>query len=173
MNYTPQKNKKAHRLSLLFVITGFVLMALSSILPYRALFQLISVVLIIAGVQLLVRFVLSDYRYIIDDRDNGTSDLIVCKKQGKNDVKVCHVTLSCIEDVYKRVKGGNNNDRGSQIDRRYNYAQNLSADAYVVAFRDGEKRIEVILECDAAFVNAIRDRIGNADGDETSKTFAM
>ncbi len=164
MTYTPKKTPTARRLAFLFILTGFVLMALSSFLPYKAVFQLIAIALLVAGLQVLVRYVLSDYRYIIDDRDNGTSDLLVFKKQGKKDVKLCHVSIFCIESIDKSAKK-------NIADKKYNYVQNPLAETYSVVFLDGDKRCEVILECGAEFAAAVNCRMGGENIGGT--TFAM
>ncbi len=158
MIYQPTKDKKAKRLSLLFILTGIVLTALSSILPYRGIFQLIAVALVIIGVQLLVRYVLTDFLYRIEDREDGTSDFVVFKKQGKNDVKVCHVSLSNTLEVYRRT------DKKPPCDTRFNYAQNLTDALTVLYHKDGEKRIEILIEPNEAFLNALMERVGNGEG---------
>lgn len=165
MTYIPKKTPTARRLSFLFLITGFFLMAMSSFLLSPAIFQLIAVLLLVAGLQILVRYMLSDYRYIIDDRDDGASDLIVCKRQGKKDVKLCHVSIFCIEAVKPRQSG-------EKADRRYNYVQNPDAKAYSVLFSDGDRRCEVIIECDGSFADAITARMGGT-GSGGGTTFAM
>lgn len=157
MSFIPKKNGKAAYLSLLFIITGIVLFALSGILSYAWLFQLAAVALFVAGIQILVRFVLSDFKYVIDDLDDGSSDFIVYKTQGKNKIKVCHISLSFAEEIYSgKCK--------SDADRRYNYVQNTGTETVSIIFHDGDKKIEIIIESDNAFTDAIKARMGSGDG---------
>ena len=165
MIYTPKKSKKSQYLSVLFIVSGFAAMALSAILPSPGVVQSVSMVLIIAGIQMLVRFSLTDYRYIIDDKDDGSADLIVCKRQGKKDVKVCHVSLSCVTDICKR------SEKHQKADARYNYMQNPAGEEISLTFLDGERTCEIIIECDEDFVSAIKSRT-SVSGDVQTR-FAM
>ncbi len=165
MIYTPKKSRKSQYLSILFIVSGFAAMALSAILKSPGTVQIMSMVLIVTGVQMLVRFSLTDFRYIIDDKDDGSSDLIVCRRQGKKDVKVCHVSLSCVTDICKRSK------KHHGADARYNYMQNPAGEEISLTFLDGEKTCEIIIECDESFVSAIKSRTA-VSGDVQTR-FAM
>ncbi len=164
MTYIPKRDNKAKNLSLLSIITGFVLMLLSAVMPYSVVFQVLAFVLIIVGVFLLQRYVLCEYRYIIDDKDDGSADLIVYKNQGKNDVKMCHISLLNVTDI---CKFGEKAERGTA---RYAYNQNLTDNKYVIRTVDGERAIEVIIEPDEAFLSRLRERIGGGGG---TTSFAM
>ncbi len=163
MSFIPKKNGKASYLSMLFIVTGIVLFAFSGMFPYTWLFQLAAVALSVAGIQVLVRFVLSDFKYVIDDLDDGSSDFIVYKTQGKNKIKVCHISLSSAEEIYSGKPK-------RSTDRRYNYVQNTGADTSSIIFLDGDSRIEIIIEADAAFTQAIKERMGSGNG---TTAFAM
>ncbi len=155
----PKKEKKAQWLSFSCILSGILLMGISSVIEYRVIFQLIAVILVVAGIQLLVRFVLSDYRYIIDDRDDGTAELFVYQKQGKRDVLVCRISLSSVVEMFTR------GTKKAEVKARYNYTQNLGAVGHSLVFDDGDKCVEVIIEPDAEFINAINARIGVGEGD--------
>ncbi len=154
MIYAPKPDKKAKNLSLLFIITGFILMLLASYLPYRAVFQALAILIVSAGIFILVRHVLSEFRYIIDDRDDGNADFIVYKKQGRNDVKVCHISLCNVEDIYRY------GDKKVKSDNRYAYNQNMTDEKYVLLTREGEKVIEIIVEPGKIFLEEIKKRAG-------------
>lgn len=164
MTYIPMPDGKAKKLAFLLIITGFLLMLFSSFLPYAAAFQAISFALIIAGVFLLQRYVLCEFRYIVDDRDDGSADLLVYRKQGRNDVKVCHVSLLNVTDIYKY---GEKKDTKAA---RYAYNRNMTDDKYIVCVLDGERATEIILEPSDAFLAFVRERVGGGGGD---KSFAM
>ncbi len=163
MSFIPKKNGKASKLAILFIATGIALFIFSGILPYIWFFQLAAVALTVAGIQFLVRFVLSDFKYVIDDLDDGTSDFIVYKIQGKNKIKVCHISLFSAEEIL-------NGQKCPSADRRYNYVQNLDGEKSSIVFLDGDKKIEIIIEADSAFLNAINIRMGKGEG---NITFAM
>ena len=155
----PKKEKKAQQLSFICILGGILLMGVSSMLVYKVVVQFVSAVLVVTGIQLLVRFVLSDFRYIIDDRDDGSAELIIYKKQGRRDELVCRVSLSSVTELC--VRG----TKRQAADARYNYTQNLFAKGYSLIFVDGEKNTEIIIEPDLSFINAINARIGVGEGD--------
>ena len=159
MIYLPKKEKKAQRLSFVCILSGILLMGVSTLLEYKVIFQFISAALVVTGIQLLVRFVLSDYRYIIDDRDDGSAELFIYKKQGRRDELVCRISLSSVTEFYESGK------KKPAVGARYNYTQNLFAKGYSLIFADGEKNTEIIIEPDTAFINAINARIGVGEGD--------
>ena len=164
MTYIPQMQGRAKHLSLLFTLTGFVLAMISEIFPYKSIFQLIALGLIVVGVQLLVRYVLTDFRYILDDKDDGTSDLIIYKRQGKREAKVCHVNMANVIDIFKK------GEKQVPSNNRFNYCRNLTDEAWVILLRDGEKTTEVLIEPDAAFLGALQARAGTG---EAGQAFTM
>lgn len=164
MSFIPKKNGKASKLSLLFMTAGIALFAFSSLFFHSLLFQLAAVVLSTAGIQFLVRFVLSDFKYVIDDLNDGNSDFIVYKTQGRNKIKVCHISLSSAEEILT------GKSTASAADRRYNYVQNIFCDQSSIFFFDGDKRIEIIIEADSAFLDALKIRLGKGEG---NTSFAM
>ncbi len=158
MTYIPKRGSKAKNLSLLLIITGFVLMLLSAVVPQGVAFQVLAFALVIAAVFLLQRYVLCEYRYIINDRDDGAADFLVYKKQGKNDVKVCHLSLLSVTGV---TKYAGTHKKGAA---RYDYSQNLTDSKYVVSALDGDRKIEVMIECDEAFARLVSERSGGGGG---------
>lgn len=158
MNFIPTKNKKASNLSFGFIITGIILAAVSGFLVYSWLFQLIGVLISVAGIQILVRFVLTDFKYCIDDLDDGNSDFIVFKKEGRRDLKVCHISLSTAEKVIGSDK------KEMTVSKRYNYVQNIGSPSASIIFLDGDSYIEVIIEYDERFISELKKRIGVGDG---------
>lgn len=164
MTYIPRKNKKAQNISLALILVGVTVFALSGYVMYAAILQVVGVAAIVTGLQMLVRYVLTDHVYIIDDREDGCSDFVVIKRQGKREIKVCHISVFAIEDVCKR------SERTVKSAKRYNYVQNLGAKPYAIMFRDGETLNEVLIEADDSFVSVMRERMG---GDGSGTVFAM
>ena len=164
MKYIPKKTKKASTLSFFFFLSGFLFFAAGAFTKFRWIGQGVGVILLVCGIQFLVRFVLSEYRYILEYTDDGGCELIVCKRTGKNDIKVCHISMGNVTEVVEREK------KKIKADKIYNYCQNLGALGVSVVFEDGDKVCEVILEADKAFTDALRSAMSSADGD---MTFAM
>lgn len=168
MRYVKEKNNKARNISAVLIVLSLAVFLLSNYAAYPAMFQLISLFTAVVGIQMLVRYVLSQHVYIIDDHENGTSDLIVIKKQGRREEKVCHLSLSCVTHVFS---GDNKEAEDIKIHRSYNYAENIFPDVITLLYADGEKTVAVKLEADERFFQAIRQRAGgSADGEIT---FAM
>lgn len=164
MEYTVPKNKKALFFSFDFMLLGIILAMISKKFPYSWLFQLLGIASIVLSIQLLVRFVLSDYRYSITDLDDGSSDFVIYKTQGKRTVKVCHMSLSLVEGIYK------SGEKKPQVKSRYNYVQNINAKSVSIVFVDGEELVEVIIESDERLLKEITKRIGLGNG---TTNFAM
>lgn len=164
MIYVPEKDGKAKKLAFGFMLIGISLFCVGSTMSLKWIPQVVGLVMIVTGLQFLTRFVMSDFRYIIEDSDDGGADLLVFKKQGRSDVKVCHVSLFYVTDVYRH------SEKKQKCDKVYSYVQNSGVDGWSVIYEDGDRLCEVIIEADEVFVDAIRQRIGK-DGDGTK--FAM
>ncbi len=101
--YTPKKeNNKAAHLVLLFLIGGFLLLALTSALPnlpFRWVFQIVGIVLIGGGIYLYTRYFTRTFTYAIVRREDGSDDLTVTECQRKSRITVCRLSLSGIERI--------------------------------------------------------------------------
>ena len=158
MTYIPDKDGRARNIALSFVIFGVILYGISNFISYGALFQVVATVLLVAGVFMLVRYVLTDFVYIIDDLEDGNSDVVIIKKQGKKEVKVCHMSLSLAAGIYK----GRPKDKA---DAKYNYCQNINADTHVICFTDGGKSVQIVFEPGADFVRELSGRMSALTND--------
>ncbi len=167
MRYIKEKNNKAKSISAALITLSLAVFVLSSLARYPALFQLISLFLAVVGIQMLVRYVLCEYVYIIDDKENGISDLVVIKRQGRREEKVCHLSLCCVTDVFF----GDNSPKNVKIHRSYNYAVNLFPNTITLMYADGDKTVAVKLEADEKFSEAIKQRMGGSSDGEIA--FAM
>jgi len=164
MKYYPPKNSLASRLAFVNILAGFIFFAAGSVTHYKWIGQAIGVIAIVAGIQFLVRFVLCEYRYILEYADDGGCDLIVCKRTGKNDIKVCHISMGCVTEITGREK------KKVKTSKIFNYCQNFGAKGISVIYEDGDRLCEIILEADTAFADALRSSMGFAEGD---MNFAM
>ena len=101
--YTPKKeNNKAAHLTLLLLIGGFLLLALTSAfpsLPFRWAFQIVGILLIGIGIYLYTRYFTRTFSYAIVVREDGSRDLTVTECQRKSRVTVCRLSLSGIERI--------------------------------------------------------------------------
>ena len=87
---------------LLFLIGGFLLLALTSALPslpFRWAFQIVGIVLIGGGVYLYTRYFTRTFTYAIVPREDGSADLTVTECQRKSRITVCRLSLSGIERI--------------------------------------------------------------------------
>ena len=101
--YTPKKeNNKAAHLTLLLLIGGFLMLALTSALPslpFRWAFQIAGILLIGVGIYLYTRYFTRTFSYAIVVREDGSRDLTVTECQRKSRVTVCRLSLSGIERI--------------------------------------------------------------------------
>lgn len=173
MTYCPSDNGKARKISFIFMVVAILLWMTTSIeYRFRALVQIVSIVLIVIGLQLLTRYGLSMFRYVLERDDNGGTDFMIFKKQGSRDAKVCHVALSKVEALFKLTDDPKFEEKYGKTANRFNYCQNIGKDCqWVMLFRDGESLIEVRFEPDEKMVGAIKARIGAEF--ENGRSFAM
>jgi len=164
MKYIPKKTALARRLAFVNLLCGIIFFAVGSATEMQWIGQCIGLIAIVAGVQFLIRFVMTDYTYIIEDSEDGDVCLIVYKKTGGKEIKLCHISLYYVTNVCERVK------KNEKADKVYNYCQNFGARAVSVMYEDSDKLCEIIIEADKAFTDAINERIGKGSG-ETN--FAM
>ncbi len=165
MTYQPIKNGKARRTSFIWLLCGILVTMASGALPYAGLFQLAGIVCVVVGTAFLVRYVLSDFVYQIDDRDDGASDFLVYKKQGQREMKVCHIDLAKAVDILPRADMKAYAAEHGRTKQRFSYTQNPGRAAeQVLLFQDGGEVVEVIFEPDAAFLAEVKKRIGSGGG---------
>jgi gas vesicle protein len=94
MVYTINKNNKALHISTVLLALGVISFIVSTQFPYVPyLFQLAAIILLTFGIQMLQRYHLSDFKYIIDDKDDGHSFFNVIKIQGKKETMICSIDL--------------------------------------------------------------------------------
>lgn len=171
MTYKPTASKKQRILSALFVVFSVAIWTLASLnyngyeLPFKGLIQIAAITMMVCGIQLMVRYSLSEFRYILEDLDDGNTDFLVYKRQGERDVKVCHVSIGSVVALFKYGDEPDFQKKYGKTANRFNYCQNLGKEnMYVLLYRDDDKLIEIRFEPDEAFVNAIKQRIPSQTG---------
>ncbi len=178
MTYKPTPSKKQRVLSALFVVFSVVVWTLGSLsyngqeLPYRGLIQLAAIMMMVCGLQVMVRYALSEFRYILEDKDDGNSDLLIYKRQGERDVKVCHISLYSVVTLFKFGEITDYQSIYGKIDNRFNYCQNMGKEnMYLILYRDDDKLIEIRFEPDKEFADEIKRRLPLQRGGD--QDFAM
>ena len=178
MTYKPTPSKKQRVLSALFVVFSVVVWTLGSLsyngqeLPYRGLIQLAAIMMMVCGLQVMVRYALSEFRYILEDKENGDTDLLIYKRQGERDTKVCHVSLYNVITLFKYGEIADYQSRYGKVDNRFNYCQNMGKEnMYLILYRDDDKLIEIRFEPDKEFADEIKRRLPLQRGGD--QDFAM
>ena len=162
MTCIPKENKKARKISFVFMVFAVLLWMTSALdFAFSAVVQIIAIALMVVGLQILIRFGLSKFRYVLEDDDSGDTDLLVFKTQGNREAKVAHVALSKVMALFKLTDEPDFQKKYGTTANRFNYCQNMGKDAqWVLLFADGEKLIEVRFEPDEAMIQTINSRIG-------------
>jgi len=150
----PKKRKNAH-ISIALLALGLMFFHLSSIIKiYPYILQVTGLAFLILAIQIMQRYVLSDFVYVIDDYDNGDSVLNIIKVQGNKKITVCSVSLvKCLySDDYEKI--------ALKPDNSFDYRQNvLSHNKFALIYHENDDIILIKLEADDEFIGAISSRI--------------
>ena len=162
MTCMPKENGKARKISFVVMVLAVLLWMTSALeFAFRAVVQVVAIGLMVIGLQILIRFGLSKFRYVLEDDDSGDTDLLIFKAQGSREAKVAHVALSKVKALFKLTDEPDFQKKYGSTANRFNYCQNMGKEAqWVLLFADGEKLIEVRFEPDEAMISAINSRIG-------------
>ena len=157
--YFPKEPKKKELLILFGLLGGgFFLFGISKnpSLPFPAILQLLSVVLFCGVVVVLTRYLLRDFSYSIEPRDNiGVPDLIVREFCGKRISVVCRISLDDIIEV-RSVSAKEARDLVKQRKGRciYNYTCHITpARLYLLTVRDGETLYDLRIVADEGLIS--------------------
>lgn len=173
MVYLPKENGKARKVSFAVIVFAVLLWMISALeFKFHAVVQVISVGFMVVGLQILIRYVLSAFRYVVEYSDDGSAVLLIFKGQGSREAKVCHVALDRVVALFKLTDLPKFQEKYGTTANRFNYCQNMGKDAqWVLLFRDGERIIEVRFEPDEAMIGMINSAIGV--GEQSGRGFAM
>ncbi len=155
IRYKLERNNKTKYFSLLLLICGLVLFMLSSnlgITPF--IVQIVSIALIVLAIQVLQRYVLSEFVYVIDDSEVGESILSIVRIQGKKKVTVCSIEFeNC-------VFAGECSKFDKKLSNSFDYRQNLfDTQNFGIVYNNANDNIMIKLEPDQAFIDEILKRI--------------
>jgi hypothetical protein len=164
MEYIPPKGKKGKRLSVvLFVIACIALIGASVLtVRYRVFYQLTAVFIYAFSFELLNRYHLTTYRYMVT-----ADDFIITKRTGKRVQTVCCLSLSTLIGIDKKPKTKAEKEaffrRYGKPAIHYNYCQSLSPEvSYCILFDFNGRLTQIVFEGNEAmaqYLNAyIRSR---------------
>lgn len=155
LQYKSKKEKSSSYFSLLLLICGILLFASSNylkIVPYIT--QITAIVFVVFAIQIMQRYVLPDFIYIIDDGDNGESIMNVIRVQGSKKVTVCSISLA------KCLYAGDSDKNTITVKNSFDYRQNFfSKDKFILIYHEGGDNIQIKLEADDEFKNALISRV--------------
>jgi hypothetical protein len=148
MEYIPPKGKKGKRLSVVLTVVACVGLICASVLDvsYRLFYQLVAVGIYIFSFEVLNRYHLTTYRYLITEED-----FIITKRMGKRVQTVCCLSLSTLIGIEKKPKTKAEKTefirRYGKTPIRYNYCQSLMPKkAYCILFDFNGRCAQIIFE---------------------------
>ncbi len=154
MHYKPVKLKKTAYIDLGLLIFGLILFFVSDFFPMPFVFQIFGLLMFTLSIQILQRYILSDFTYIIDDSEPGCYVMDIIKAQGKKKIKVCSVELDkcCLfgpEDAHKLT-----------ISNSFDYKQNIFIkQSLVLLYWDGDAYSKITIEPDKVFESELTKRL--------------
>ncbi len=155
LTFTVPKARKNGHVAITLLIIGLTFFLLSSVIKlYPYIFQITGLAFLVFSIQIMQRYVLSDFVYIIDDGDDGDAILSVLRVQGSKRVIVCSVSLmKCVmTDDYDKIE--------LKPDNSFDYRQNvLSQNKFAILYNENDKNILIKLEADDNFIREISSRI--------------
>lgn len=161
MEHIPPKGKKGKRLSIVFLVISCLGLIGASVLDigYRLFYQLIAVGVYIFSFELLNRYYLSSFRYVVDDKN-----FIITKRMGKRTQTVCSLSLSTLLAIEKTPKTKEEKEEfrlhSPKASIRYNYCQSMQPKiSYRIFFEFNDKIASVEFEPDEAMVLYLKGKV--------------
>ena len=164
MEYIPPKGKKGKRISVVLLVIACAALIGASVLNinYRLFYQLVAVFIYAFSFELLNRYHLTTFRYMVTEED-----FIITKRMGKRVQTVCCLSLSTLIGIEKTPKTKEEKEafvrRYGKPTIRYNYCQSLSPKlSYCILFDFNGRLTQIVFEGSekmAQYLNAyIRSR---------------
>ncbi len=142
--YPKKQPKNATLITLATIISAALLYFLGDIgIGYRAVFQISALFLLAVGIMIMSRYILTDYKYIITDKNEfGERYFIIVKVNGKRDFEMAKFDISEIY-AYKRGHSVKNfESENGKVDKIFNYLTNFrSSNEMHIAITFNEKKI--------------------------------
>ena len=154
MRYMPPKNNKSNFLSMVLLICGIIVFAFSFAIKPALVFQIAGTILFVFSIQIMQKYILSDYVYIIDDTDSGEAILNVIRAQGNKKITECSAELS-------KCKFVSDVDMSAySVKNVFNYKQNVFSEKCTeLIYIDCGDCLKIVIEADEAFIAELRKRI--------------
>lgn len=123
--------------------------------PLRALLQIAAVILLVTGLQLLIRYTMTTFFYFLDEEDN----FIVTKQVGRRKSVLCDLTLKLTVAICENKKDQNFEKRYGRVQHKYNCCANLMPEkSHVFIFEFAGKQSAVVFEPSDDFLKEMQAR---------------
>ncbi len=160
MKYISKQKNSSKYAAFAIIMTAAAVFVITRFLPYRAFFQILAFVIAALGIHVTQRYVLSEFIYVITDKENGEAILSVTKVTGNKSTVVCRLSSSNCKYF------GLASEFGEKLSVKYSYVQNFFPDSeylFVYATEDGRRaavrNVGVKFECDEEFAAEIAARV--------------
>ena len=154
MEYIPPKGKKGKRLSVVLLVIACVGLIGAALLDisYRLFYQLIAILIYVFSFELLNRYHLTTFRYMVTEED-----FVITKRMGKRVQTVCCLSLSTLIGIEKKPKTKEEKEaffrRYGKPVIRYNYCQSLAPrSSYCILFDFNGKLTQIVFEANEPMV---------------------
>ncbi len=165
MKYTSiSKNKYAAMFATLFGTLTVVFIVVSTLdLFFRGIFEVLALACAVTVIQIVQRYLMSYYEYILDPSDELTTynRLTVIQVVGKRKTSLFTIPLSNLTDVipYKKMKTVEK--EYGKIGKKMSFCPDMfPKESCLLIFEDGDELIILRLQCDVRFMFALEERKG-------------
>ncbi len=165
MKYTStSKNKYAALFATLFGTLTVVFLVISTLdLFFRGVFEVFALACAVTVIQIVQRYLMSYYEYILDPADVllTYNRLTIIQVVGKRRTSLYTVPLSNLTDVvpYKKMK--TIEKKYGKIGKKMSFCPDMfPKESCLLIFEDGDELVILRLQCGAEFMSAIGERKG-------------
>ena len=157
MTYSPKHdNTRPVFIALCFCVLSVFCFMKAGIKPdYKWLLQLLFVIFATLAIQMLLKYVLTSFRYVCDDKS-----LYIYKSVGKRELLVGKLELTNSASYMMTEKEFLCSDENYNIKATYTHIQNYKAkDVYIYVTTLGETNYMIKLETDEGFAEYVNSKI--------------
>lgn len=158
------KNKYAALFATVFSAFTVVFIFLSTLgLLFRGIFETFALASAVAVIQIVQRYLMSYYEYILDPADEilTYNRLTVIQVSGKRRTSVYTVPLAQLSDVlpYKKMRAVEK--EYGKVGKKMSFCTDMfPKESYLLIFEDGDELTLLRLQCGSEFLAAINERMG-------------
>ena len=151
-----EKRPAAVVFGIIMAMSLVIVIASESAEKYKGVISLAAVILICAAIYIFVRFLASDYAYILIFDNNGLPNLIVTKTVGKSVTTLFTALITDIQDIKAESPEERKKHRTPSGTKKYNYTVSLIPGTVYRVYTSGkEGKSEILME----FNEAVRERL--------------